>query len=257
MKNIRMLGFAAFAATALATGALAAAAMSSDDKIAATGGDIQIHAIHHAALTLSHGNQRILVDPAPAPGAQGGDPTAEYKAMPAPTLILITDVHGDHLNGPILSAVAGNATIVAPQAVVDDKNFPADLKAKTRVLANGASITVNGIQIEAVPMYNITQDRLQFHNKGRGNGYVLTIGGKRVYIAGDTEDIPEMRALRNIDVAFIPMNLPYTMDVQHAAQAVKAFKPKVVIPYHYGMSDVNQFKTLVGADSDVHLLKWY
>jgi len=256
MKSIRRLGLAAFAATAIATGALAAAAMS-DDKIAATGGDIQIHAIHHAALMLTHGNQRILVDPAPAPGAQGGDPTAEYKAMPAPTIILVTDIHGDHFNGDILNAVAGNATIVAPQAVIDDAKFPAALKAKTRALANGATTTVNGIQIQAVPMYNITQDRLQFHNKGRGNGYVLTIGGKRVYIAGDTEDIPEMRALQNIDVAFIPFNLPYTMTPQQAASAVQAFKPKVVYPYHFGMSDVNAFRTQVGTASEVRMLKWY
>jgi L-ascorbate metabolism protein UlaG (beta-lactamase superfamily) len=175
----------------------------------------------------------------------------------APNIVLLTDTHGDHFNGDILNAVAQNATIIAPQAVVDDAKFPAALKAKTKVIANGASVDVMGVKFEAVPMYNTTQDRLQFHNKGRGNGYVVTMGGKRIYIAGDTEDIPEMRNLKNIDMAFIPMNLPYTMDVQHAADAVKAFKPKVVYPYHYGMSDVNAFKTQVGNASDVRLLKWY
>ena len=146
--------------------------------------------------------------------------------------------------------------IIAPQAVVD--KMPDDLKARTTVLANGESKKVSDIlTVDAVPAYNITEDRLKFHPKGRDNGYVLTFGNTRVYIAGDTEDIPEMRALTGIDVAFLPMNLPYTMDVEHAADAVKAFKPAIVYPYHYGQSDVNQFKTLVGDASEVRLLKWY
>ena len=112
-------------------------------------------------------------------------------------------------------------------------------------------------------MYNLTEERKNFHTKGRGNGYVVTLGGKRVYVSGDTEDIPEMRALKDIDAAFVCMNLPYTMDVDHAADAVLAFKPKIVYPYHYrgkeGMSDVEKFKTLVSKEKavEVRLLKWY
>ena len=106
---------------------------------------------------------------------------------------------------------------------------------------------------------NLTADRLKYHNKGRGNGYVVTLGGKRVYISGDTEDIPEMRALKNIDVAFVCMNLPYTMEVENAASAVQAFKPKIVYPYHYRGSDVQKFKELAGQTPgiDVRLRKWY
>ena len=112
-------------------------------------------------------------------------------------------------------------------------------------------------------MYNLTEDRKKFHTKGRGNGYVVTMGGKRIYISGDTEDIPEMRGLKDIDAAFVCMNLPYTMDVDHAAAAVLAFKPKIVYPYHYRgakeMSDVEKFKTLVSKDKSIEVrpLKWY
>ena len=123
-----------------------------------------------------------------------------------------------------------------------------------------ANQKVGGINIEAMPMYNLPEAADAFHTKGRGNGYVLTIGGKRVYISGDTEDIPEMRALKNIDIAFVCMNLPYTMDVNQAALGVVAFKPKVVYPYHYRGQDVNIFKKLVNeADKniEVKLVNWY
>jgi L-ascorbate metabolism protein UlaG (beta-lactamase superfamily) len=144
---------------------------------------------------------------------------------------------------------------VAPQEVFDQ--MPADLKAKTKVMKNGETATVAGVPIEAVAMYNTTPDRTQYHPKGGGNGYLLTIGGKHIYIAGDTEETPEMDALKDIDVAFLPMNLPFTMDVAHAAKAVKDFRPKVVYPYHYKGSDVAKFKALVGNAADVRLLKWY
>lgn len=120
------------------------------------------------------------------------------------------------------------------------------------------------VAIEAIPMYNLRKEALKFHEKGRGNGYILTLGGERVYISGDTEDIPEMRNLENIDIAFVCMNLPYTMTVESAASAVLDFKPKKVYPYHYrgteGLSDVGKFKTLVNeGDSsiDVIQLDWY
>jgi L-ascorbate metabolism protein UlaG (beta-lactamase superfamily) len=243
-------------APAMRLPAFAQAMTEGDDTIATDMGDLVIHPIHHAALTLTWNGMTILVDPAPKPGGGEGDVTAEYTALPAPDLILVTHQHGDHFNTDILSAVDGDAPIVVPQDVAD--KMPDDLKAHATVLANGSSATVAGVPIEAVPAYNITPDRLKYHPKERhDNGYILTLGGKRIYIAGDTEDIPEMRALKNIDAAFLPMNLPYTMDIEQAASAVKAFKPGIVYPYHYGQSDVEAFKTMVADASDVRLLKWY
>ena len=131
-------------------------------------------------------------------------------------------------------------------------------------MKNGEKGTQNGISIEAIPMYNIPESQNAMHTKGRGNGYVLEAGGKRIYIAGDTDATPEMKALTNIDVAFVPMNPPYTMNVEEAADGVVAFKPKVVIPYHYrtpnGLSDTNKFKELVEAKDPnikVELLNFY
>jgi len=234
----------------------AAAQEMSDSTIMTSQGDLVVHAIHHASLTLTWLDTTVLVDPAPAMGAaEGSDVTAEYKALPAPDLILVTHEHPDHFNVDILKAIA-DAPIIAPQSVVD--KMPEDLKARTTALANGQSKKISDtLTIEAVPAYNLTEDRLKYHPKGRDNGYVLTFGNTRVYVAGDTEDTPEMRAMTGIDAAFIPMNLPYTMDVDHAADAVKAFKPAIVFPYHYGESDVNKFKEQVGDASEVRLLKWY
>ena len=201
---------------------------------------------------------RILVDPAPpVSGPKPTDITAEYKAEPTPDLILVTHEHGDHFNVPILEAVAGADTVLVTCQDVADK-LPADLKAKTKILANGASLTAKGVPVTAVPAYNTTAERMKFHPQARhDNGYVLTLGGKRIYIAGDTEETPAMKALTGIDAAFLPMNLPYTMSIEQAAIAVKDFKPKIVYPYHYAGSDVAAFKKLVGGAADVRLLKWY
>lgn len=246
----------AAAAAALMMGAAARGdTLPSDDTIPTDAGAIALHAIHHAALTLTWNNVVILVDPAPPQGTPPADPTAEYKALPAPNLILITHDHGDHFNVPILEAVSGSATIIAPKEVAD--KMPADLKAKTKVMANGDTTTEDGIQIAAFPMYNTTPDRQKFHPQGGGNGYILTIGGKHIYIAGDTEETPEMKALTGIDVAFLPMNVPYTMDIDAAAQAIKDFKPKVVYPYHYSGTDVTKLQALVGDAAEVRLLNWY
>ena len=183
-----------------------------------------------------------------------------YDGVPQADLILITDIHGDHMAPPSIAKVKkADTVIIAPAAV-------AKTVTEAKVLANGESQKWSGWTIEAVPMYNIKRGPSEgklFHDKGRGNGYLLTFGGKRIYISGDTEDIPEMRGLKDIDAAFVCMNLPYTMDVDHAASAVLAFKPKVVYPYHYrgkdGMSDVEKFKSLVAKDKsiEVRLLKWY
>jgi L-ascorbate metabolism protein UlaG (beta-lactamase superfamily) len=234
-----------------------AVAQEAEDKIQTSQGEIEVHPIHHAAMVLGWNGKVILVDPAPQQDApEGSDVTAEYRSMAAPNVILITHEHPDHFNVDILNVVARDGVkIVAPQSVAD--KMPDELKSKTTVMANGDTGDFDGIAIEAVPAYNTTEDRLKFHPKGRDNGYVLTLGDKHVYIAGDTEDTPEMRAMTGIDVAFLPMNLPYTMDVEHAADAVKAFKPGIVYPYHYADSDVQKFKSLVGDAADVRLLKWY
>jgi L-ascorbate metabolism protein UlaG (beta-lactamase superfamily) len=225
------------------------------------GGDLTIHPLHHGTFVMTWNERTIYVDPAPPPGQdREASAAAALKAFPSPDIILVTDIHGDHLSIPTLIEVAtsDDTRIVAPQAAVEI--FPSNpLRGKAMRLSNGRTITVKGIQIEAVPMYNLTKDRLQYHEKGRGNGYVLTIGGKRIYVAGDTEGVPEMRALRNIDVAFVPMNLPYTMTPTEAADAVRAFKPRVVYPYHFGKSDVSEFTRLVGTDAgvEVRVRKWY
>jgi len=250
------------AAAALAVlSAVSAMAQNTNDTIAAPGGAITVHAIHHASLMLTWNGKHVLVDPAPVSEARGLDPAAGYKALPRPDAIVITHVHGDHFSVPIIEAVAGRDTvIVAPREVYDA--LPADLKARTKVLKNGGKDVVDTIPIEAVPAYNTTPDRTKFHPKGAGNGYVLTFGAKRVYIAGDTEEAPELAHLPNIDAAFLPMNLPYTETVQAAAKWVKDFKPGVVYPYHFRnadgtMSDMAAFKKDVGGASEVRVLGWY
>jgi L-ascorbate metabolism protein UlaG (beta-lactamase superfamily) len=222
----------------------------SGDPFPTSQGDLIVHPINHATFVMSWAGKMIYVDPV------GG--AAPFQELPAPDVIFVTDIHGDHLNADTLTALVKEGTvIIAPQAVRD--TLPPALQALTQVLANGGTTSVEGIGVEAIPMYNTTAERLQYHPKGRGNGYVLTLGGKRVYIAGDTEDIPEMRQLRDIDVAFVPMNLPFTMTVAQAADAVREFKPKVVYPYHSRGSDLNEFTRLVGTDVgvEVRVRNWY
>lgn len=236
----------AAALVAFAGAVSAQSALPKPDTLAATGGDITIAPINHATLQLTWNNHVILVDPT----GQGN-----YAGFAAPDIILITDIHGDHLDPAAIAKVKKASTkIVAPSAAAAKLESPI-------VIANGETKTVDTISVEAIPMYNLTRGPAAgqlFHDKGRGNGYVITLGGKRIYIAGDTEGIPEMRALKNIDVAFIPMNLPYTMTETEAADAVKAFAPKIVYPYHYRGSDPAKFAAAVGAGKiDVRLRDWY
>ena len=205
--------------------------------------------IEHATMVIQTKDSTIYVDPV-------GDIKLFQKFSP-PDIILLTDIHRDHLNIEIVNSLKKNLTSIIgpPEAVASLKHG--------EVMKNGDKRTFGNISIEAIPMYNLTKERLNFHVKGRGNGYVLTINQKRIYISGDTEDIAEMRILKNIDYAFICMNLPYTMTVEQAASAVMEFKPKVVIPYHYrgkGMiSDLQRFKSLVSKNTDIEvkLLDWY
>ncbi len=226
------------------------------DILQTTHGPLSIQPIQHASLVLTVNNKVIYADPA------GG--AAYYKGLSAPDIILITDMYGDHFDTSTLAAVISPATVlVVPQAVAD--KLPASYKAKVLVLKNGSNFTTQaGISISAIPMYNLPETPDSRHTKGRGNGYILGFGGKNIYISGDTQGIPEMRALKNIDVAFVCMNLPYTMDVKEAADAVLAFKPAIIYPYHYrgqnGLSDTDAFKRLVEAGNkgiEVRLRNWY
>ena len=234
---------------------LLAPAAVADDRIATDDGEVVVHPVRHGTLVLSWKKITIYIDPV------GG---AElFKEIAPPDLVLVTDIHGDHFHAPTLAAVTtGKTKVIAPQAVYE--KMPAALKEITSSLANGKSTRQLGVMVEAIPMYNLTKERLRFHTKGRGNGYVLTLGAKRFYISGDTEDIPEMRSLKDIEVAFVCMNLPYTMDVKQAARAVLIFRPRIVYPYHYRgqggtKSDVELFRALIGDDQpiDVRLRDWY
>jgi L-ascorbate metabolism protein UlaG (beta-lactamase superfamily) len=215
------------------------------------GGDLTIQPINHATLVLSYHKKNVYVDP--TGGAEA------FKGLGTPAIILITDIHGDHFDIKTIEAVnTPNTMLVVPQAVAD--KLPATIDKKNVVILNNGDSKQGEVSIKAIPMYNLPEAPDAFHTKGRGNGYVLTIGGKNIYISGDTEDIPEMRALKNIDFAFVCMNLPYTMDVAQAAPGVLAFKPKVVYPYHYRGQDVNNFKSLVNAGDpniEVRLRNWY
>jgi L-ascorbate metabolism protein UlaG (beta-lactamase superfamily) len=216
------------------------------------GGELTIQPITHATLVLSYQGKNIYVDP-----TGGAD---AFNGLAAPDMILITDIHGDHLDPKTIDAVnTAHAVLVVPQAVADKLPASTD-KTKLTILKNGETINQIGFKITAIPMYNLPESPTAMHTKGRGNGYVLTIGDKTVYISGDTADIPEMRALKGIDIAFVCMNLPYTMDVKTAASGVLAFKPKVVYPYHYRGQNVEEFKSLVNAGDkniEVSLSQWY
>ena len=209
-------------------------------------GAVEITPIYHASVMIKAGGETIYIDPAPPANISGLKPGG---------LILITDIHGDHLNPADITTLSDEKTeIIAPAAV------QATIKS-AKVIANGESTQWHQWKITAVPMYNIRNtmpNGTPYHPKGRGNGYILSYGGKNFYFAGDTEGTPEIRELKNIDVAFIPMNLPYTMTPEDAADAVKVFKPKVVIPYHYRGQDVQKFASaLNGTGIEVRVLDWY
>ena len=229
----------------MAVAALAARARETDTFDTAAG-PVRVTPIHHASLLLEAGGKAIHVDP----WSQGN-----YDGLPKADLILVTDIHPDHLDAAEIAKLSPPGTVViAPPAV-------AATITSAKVLRNGESTIWDGWTIEAIPMYNLKRGPAPgkfFHDKGRGNGYVLTYGGKRFYIAGDTEGIPEMRALKNIDVAFVPMNLPYTMPPEEAADAVRAFHPAVVYPFHYRGSDLTVFsRALAGTGIEVRIRNWY
>ncbi len=216
---------------------------------------INIDPVSHATAVITWDDTTIYLDPV-------GGATA-FEGKKDPDLVLITDIHQDHLDVNTLKALhLQGIKIVVPKAVKEE--LPDSLSQQLEVMNNGDTKDLLGFSIKAIPMYNLREEAKEFHPKGRGNGYLIEKEGKRLYIAGDTEDIPEMRNLKNIDVALIPMNLPYTMPVMAAADAVIAFAPKKVYPYHYrgqnGKADVEKFKQLVNdanKDIEVVLAEWY
>lgn len=217
------------------------------DTIPTSEGDLVIHPVDHASLVLQWGDKAIYVDPV------GG--AALYEGLPAPTAILITHGHGDHFDVPTLEAIAGSAPLITNADVFG--KLPEALKANATALANGEDGEIDGVALKAIAAHNTTADRMNYHPEGVGNGYVLTFGDTLVYVAGDTEPTDEMLALTDIDVAFLPMNLPYTMTPEQALEAINTFKPAIVYPYHYGESDLSVLEAGVGDHTEVRLRNWY
>lgn len=231
----------------LLAGTLPLLAGVTPDTVATSQGPIRITPIKHASVMLEFDGKVIHVDP----WSQG-----DYTGLPKADVILITDIHGDHMDPAKIAEIKKDGTmILAPAAV-------AKTVTEATVINNGEKKNIAGIEVEAVPMYNLVRGPgagKLFHDKGRGNGYVLTLAGKRIYFSGDTEAVPEMKALKNIDIAFVTMNLPYTMPPEEAAEGVKAFKPKIVYPYHYRNSDLNVFTSALKEERgiEVRLRNWY
>ncbi|MGC8907774.1 MAG: MBL fold metallo-hydrolase [Desulfomonilaceae bacterium] len=216
-----------------AIGAFAAPPLETD-TFSTKGGDLKITFVGHGSLFLQYQNKIIHIDPY--------GKLADYGTLPKADMVLITHDHPDHLDLTALKKILKPTTIIvcAPECAPKLQG--------AIIMKNGDTKTIEGIKIEAVPAYNMVHMRAPgqpYHPKGVGNGYILTFADKRVYVAGDTENIPEMKALRDIDVAFLPMNLPYTMTPEMVADAAKAFKPRVLYPYHTGDTDVSKLVTLM------------
>src|SRR5581483_5687435 len=234
MKTTAILAFFIFLASVFAYPANNAQTFST------SAGDVQITPLFHASTLIQAGGKTIYLDPAKP---------AKLSGLPKADLILITDIHPDHMDPESIAAIS------KPDTQIISSHAVAQTVSAAKPIANGETQSWQNWTIEAIPAYNLKRGPAPgklFHDKGRGNGYVLTYGGKRFYFSGDTEGVPEMRALKNIDVAFVCMNLPYTMPPEEAAEAVKAFHPKIVIPYHYRGSDLSVFqKALAGTGIEV------
>lgn len=226
------------------------------DSFETDSGEIVVHPVSHASFVMETPAGVIYVDPV--------GPVEQYEDLPRPDLILITHEHGDHFDPEALSEITGPAAQMVVNLAVYDA-LPQELKMMSQRLSNGESTDVLGVDIRAVPAYNITEGRLDYHPEGRGNGYVFEIDGRRIYIAGDTEGTEEMRRLEDVFLAFVPMNLPYTMGPEQAADAVAEFAPQYVYPYHYrnedgGTQNAEEFARLLresGSESEVKMGSWY
>ncbi len=195
-----------------------------------SGKTISFHALVHASIRIQYDGKEIEIDPV----TKLGDKTIDYASMPKADYIFVTHEHFDHFDKEAIALLSGNKT----QLITNQRC--AEMLGKGIVMNNGDSSQISvDIKVEAVPAYNTTEGHQQFHPKGRDNGYILTIDGLRIYIAGDTEDIPEMSEIKDIDIAFLPCNQPYTMTVDQLVRAAKIIRPKVLFPYHYSNTDLS------------------
>jgi L-ascorbate metabolism protein UlaG (beta-lactamase superfamily) len=230
MKKVRLLLLMIF----VITGAQAFADRFETDIIKTSTGDLEITFIGHGTLMFIFNGTVIHVDPVKR--------AADYSELPKADLILVTHGHPDHFDPATINKISKNDTrIVLTRKIAEKVN-------DAIIMENGESIFVKGLEIEAVPAYNIVHMRSNgkpYHPRGEGNGYVISFGDKKVYVAGDTENIPEMKKMKGIDVAFLPMNLPYTMTPEMVADAAMAFKPRILYPYHYGKTDTSELLKLL------------
>lgn len=215
------------------------------DVVKTSAGDLKITFIGHASLIFSFGGKTIYVDP--------DSRLADFSKFPKADIVFITHEHGDHFDPKAIAAISTEKT-----AFITNEAAKPETKNRT-VMHNGDSKTVEGLAVQAVPAYNLVHMRSEgvpFHPKGNGNGYVMTFGDKKVYVAGDTENIPEMKNLKGIDIAFLPMNLPYTMTPEMNADAAKSFSPKILYPYHFGETDTSKIVELLkGTNIEVRVRK--
>lgn len=200
-----------------------------------SGKAVTVTLIKHGSLEISFGGKSVQIDPV----SGLGKPTDYSAEFPKADFILVTHEHGDHFDKEAIAVLTDERTALITNARC------ADMLGYGTILANGESYSEGILHVDAVPAYNTTEGHLQFHPKGRDNGFVITLDGLRIYVAGDTEDIPEMAELKDIDVAFLPCNQPYTMTVDQLVNAAKVIRPKVLIPYHYGQTDISSVPALL------------
>ena len=201
-----------------------------------SGKTVKFHALVHASIRIEFDGKEIEIDPV----RKLGNKVIDYSTMPKADYIFVTHEHGDHFDKDAIKLLSKEGT----QLVMN--NRCAEMyDGKCAVLSNDQSAKLGAVKVEAVPAYNTTEDRMQFHPKGRDNGYILTLDGLRIYIAGDTEDIAEMKDIKDIDIAFLPCNQPYTMTPEQLVKAANTVKPKVLFPYHYGKTDVSRIPGLL------------
>ncbi|HOO38777.1 MAG TPA: MBL fold metallo-hydrolase [Deltaproteobacteria bacterium] len=239
---MKLFAFTLLVSTALCVYPAFAQELFETDILETSAGDLEITFIGHGTLMFEIGGKIIHIDPY--------GKLADYKTLPKADMIFLTHHHGDHLDMDALQQVRTDKTVVVLTqmcAVKVDGGI---------IMKNGDTATIEGIKIVAVPAYNLVHKRDNgqfFHPRGEGNGYILSFGDKQVYVAGDTENIPEMKALKQIDCAFLPMNLPYTMTPEMVADAARAFRPKVLYPYHYGDTDPYELTGLLEDTPDIEV----
>lgn len=204
-----------------------------------SGKTVKMHALMHASIRIEYDGKEIEIDPV----TKLGNRTIDYTAMPKANYLFITHEHGDHFDKEAIKILTNEGT----QLIMNKRCV--EMYGTGEVMANGDKKQIaDDFKVEAVPAYNTTEGRTMFHPQGRDNGYILTIDGLRIYIAGDTEDIPEMADIKDIDIAFLPCNQPYTMTTEQLVKAAKVIKPKVLFPYHYGQTDVKNLSEQLKAD---------